>query len=96
MLRASIAQDKADVMEGTKTSSRAIQMKLKREEELKERLAVFTVFNRNVARAQKLGSQLEARRARKDGDRERAGEYLCGAYSGQGKVDTTGRYPSDD
>lgn len=48
-------------MEGTKTSLRVMQLKLMREEELKERKAAFAVFNRNVARAQKLGAKLKAR-----------------------------------
>lgn len=57
--QASIARDKADVMEGTKTSSRVMKLKQKREEELKYRKAAFAVFNRNVARAQKLGAKLK-------------------------------------
>lgn len=57
--QSSIARDKADLMEGTKTSNWAMQLKLKREEELKERIAAFTVFNRNVARAKKLGGNLQ-------------------------------------
>lgn len=58
--QSSIARDKADLMEGTKTSNRAMKLKLKREEELKERISAFAVFNRNVARAKKLGGNLQA------------------------------------
>ena len=58
--QSSIVRDKANLMEGTKTSNWAMQLKLKREEELKERIAAFAVFNRNVARAKKLGGNLQA------------------------------------
>lgn len=57
-----IARDKADLMEGTKTSLWAMQLKLKREEELKERIVAFAVFNKNVTRAKKLGENLQARK----------------------------------
>ncbi|CAM9941019.1 unnamed protein product, partial [Sphacelaria rigidula] len=57
--QASIARDKADVMEGNKTSLMAMKLKLKREGELKERIAAFAVFNRNVTRARRLGGKLK-------------------------------------
>ena len=52
--QASIAHDKADLVKGANNSSRAIQLKLKKEEDLKERIAAFATFNRNAARARKL------------------------------------------
>ncbi|CAM9423819.1 unnamed protein product, partial [Discosporangium mesarthrocarpum] len=58
--QANIAQDKAAVMEGTKTSAQAMDLKLKREGELKGRIAAFAVFNKNVEKAQKLGAKLQA------------------------------------
>ncbi|CAM9108876.1 unnamed protein product [Ectocarpus sp. 6 AP-2014] len=59
--QASIARDKANLMEGTKTSLRAMQLKLKREGELKERIAAFAVFNKNAEKAKKLSANLKAR-----------------------------------
>ncbi|CAM9638943.1 unnamed protein product, partial [Ectocarpus fasciculatus] len=59
--QASIARDKANLMEGTKTSLRAMQLKLKREGELKERIAAFAVFNKNAEKAKKLSANLQAR-----------------------------------
>lgn len=58
--QASIAQDKADLMEGTKTSLAAMQLKLKREAELKERIAAFAVFTKNAEKAKKLSRNLQA------------------------------------
>lgn len=60
--QASIAQDKADLMEGTKTSLAAMQLKLKREGELKERIAAFAVFTKNAEKAKKLSRNLQARK----------------------------------
>ena len=48
-------------MEGTKTSLRAMQLKLKREAELKERIAAFAVFIKNAEKAKKLSRNLQAR-----------------------------------
>lgn len=48
-------------MEGTKTSLRAMQLKLKREAELKERIAAFAVFSKNAEKAKKLSRNLQAR-----------------------------------
>lgn len=61
MGQASIARDKANLVEGTKTSLRAMQLKLKREGELKERIAAFAVFNKNAEKAKKLSANLQAR-----------------------------------
>lgn len=58
--QASIAQDKATLMEGTKTSQWAMKMKLKREAELKERIAAFAVFTKNAEKAKKLSRNLQA------------------------------------
>lgn len=60
--QASIARNKAYVMEGTKTSLRVMKLKQKRADELKDRKAAFAVFNRNVTRAQKLGAKLKVGR----------------------------------
>lgn len=60
MGQASIARDKANLMQGTKTSLWAMQLKLKREGELKERIAAFTVFNKNAEKAKKLSANLQA------------------------------------
>lgn len=57
----SIARDKADLVEGRKTSLWAMQLKLKRQDELKQRTAAFAVFNKNAERARKLGGKLQAR-----------------------------------
>lgn len=59
--QASIARDKASLVEGTKTSLGAMQLKLKREAELKERIAAFAVFNKNAEKAKKLSRNLQAR-----------------------------------
>lgn len=59
--QASIARDKADLMEGTKTSLWAMQLKLKRQAGLKERIAAFTVFAKNAEKAKKLSGNLQAR-----------------------------------
>lgn len=55
----SIARDKANLMEGAKTSQWAMQLKLKREAELKERIAAFAVFTKNAERAKKLSGNLQ-------------------------------------
>ncbi len=57
--QASIARDKANLMEGTKTSLWAMQLKLKREAELKERIAAFAVFSKNAEKAKKLSRNLQ-------------------------------------
>lgn len=57
--QASIAQDKANLMEGTKTSQWAMTIKLKREAELKERIAAFAVFTKNAEKAKKLSVNLQ-------------------------------------
>lgn len=46
-------------MEGTKTSLWAMQLKLKREAELKERTAAFAVFTKNAEKAKKLSGNLQ-------------------------------------
>lgn len=61
--QASIARDKANLMEGTKTSQWAMALKLKREAELKERIAAFAVFTKNAEKAKKLSGNLQVRRA---------------------------------
>lgn len=61
MGQASIARDKANLMEGTKTSMWAMQLKLKREAELKERIAAFAVFTKNAEKAKKLSGNLRVR-----------------------------------
>lgn len=50
-------------MEGTKTSLWAMQLKVKREAELKERIAAFAVFTKNAEKAKKLSGNLQVRKS---------------------------------
>ncbi|CAN0502093.1 unnamed protein product, partial [Ectocarpus sp. 12 AP-2014] len=77
--QASIARDKANLMEGTKTSLRAMQLKLKREEELKERIAAFAVFNKNAEKAKKLSANLQVNTQSDEAVKEKAFSALMSA-----------------
>lgn len=60
--QASIAYNKADLVEGNKTTSRAMELKLKREGELKKRMAAFAMFNRNASLARRLAGNSQAKK----------------------------------
>eukprot|EP00903_Cladosiphon_okamuranus_P006314 g6190.t1 len=77
--QASIATDKANLVEGTKTSLWAMQLKLKREAELKERIAAFAVFSKNAEKAKKLSGNLQANKQSVEAIKEKIFSALVAA-----------------
>ena len=84
--QASISHHKADLVEGNKAASRAMELKLKKEGELKKRLAAFAIFNRNASLARKLAGNSQAKKQKKI---PRAG-YGCDPFG----VEKYGRFGS--
>lgn len=63
--QASISHYKADLVEGNKAASRAMELKLNKEGELKKRVAAFAIFNRNASLARKLAGNSQAKKQNK-------------------------------
>lgn len=63
--QASISHHKVDLVEGNKAASRAMELKLKREGELKKRVAAFAIFNRNASLARKLAGNSQVKQQNK-------------------------------